>query len=131
MVVKKYMILYKFSVYQIACRPEDIVEGEDHLNLIRCWCKLFQKVAEMLKLKYVSMNQKALHANTYPNMRQHIEAIRSDIIYPNGLQVGQKILSSNHQGSPYRYNDKYLDSMVIVTNILQAHIFHHNYLQST
>ena len=77
---------------------------------------------ENQKLKYQSMNQKALRADTYKNVREATEERRRDLApREDGMfqddrtkpAVGRKILSSSFVGSPRWYNAQFQDGMAI------------------
>ena len=90
------------------------------------------KVAENVELNWMSLNQKELRADTYHNVREHVAA-RPDAVflYDHQLtQLGQKVLSTSHVGSPRWYNSRFLDGMAIVKKE-KKHVFHHYDLQPT
>ena len=77
---------------------------------------------ENQKLMFQRMNQKALRADTYKNIKEATEmqrnelAPREDGMFNDDNQhpaVGRKILSSSFPGSPRWYNAKFQDGMAI------------------
>ena len=76
---------------------------------------------ENQKLNYQELNQKALRADTYKNVRRIISArqmaqvTRGDALYADdhNLRVGTKILARSMVGSPRWYHMQFLDAMAI------------------
>ena len=77
---------------------------------------------ENQKLMYQRMNQKALRADTYKNLKEATEVMRNELaprqdemFIDDNKQpsVGRKILSSSFTGSPRWYNAKFQDGMAI------------------
>ena len=78
---------------------------------------------ESQRLKYQAMNQKALRADTYKNVKEAVNEQREELgpredgFHRDDHQtpaVGRKILSSSFTGSPRWYNAKFQDGMAIV-----------------
>ena len=78
---------------------------------------------ENQKLAYQRLNQKALRADSYKNVREATEERRPDLVpredgmFPDDNQqpaIGRKILSSSYVGSPRWYNSQFQDGMAIV-----------------
>ena len=119
---KRRITTREFYVYYI--NERDI--GRDYIHLAR---RLFQEwicmawvAVENQKLMFQRMNQKALRADTYKNIKDataalHLELVpREDGMYKDDNRrpaVGRKILSSSFSGSPRWYNAKFQDGMAI------------------
>ena len=78
---------------------------------------------ENQKLAYQRLNQKALRADSYKNVREATEERRRDLapredgMYPDDNHqptIGRKILSSSYVGSPRWYHSQFQDGMAIV-----------------
>ena len=123
----KRLTCREFTVFHLNFRKEDTVNGVDYVNYIHFGERLFQEwvvmqwlVAENMKLNWMSLNQKAVRADTYSNVRQHVASNRAtttgDALYQddNQPQLGQKILSKSHTGSDHWYYNRFLNGMAIV-----------------
>ena len=86
-------------------------------------------VAENMKLNWMSLNQKAVRADTYSNVRQHVASNRAtttgDALYQddNQPQLGQKILTKSHTGSDCWYYNRFLNGMAIVKKYDKPNFF--------
>ena len=120
---KRRITTREFYVYHINQRDN----GSDFLHmakrLFQEWCCMGWIAVENQKLMYQRLNQKALRADTYQNIRETTDKIRADLApRTDGMfsddskqpAVGRKILSSSMVGSPRWYNAKFQDGMAIV-----------------
>ena len=105
------------------------VRPGDHENYLLRAARLYQEwlcmgwmLTENQRLLYQLLNQKALRADSYKNVKQVVDerreelAPREDGMYRDDHQqpsVGRKILSSSFSGSPRWYNAKFQDAMAI------------------
>ena len=119
---KRRVTTREFYVYYI--NERDI--GRDYIHLAR---RLFQEwicmawvAVENQKLMFQRMNQKALRADTYKNIRDATAALQLELApREDGMfrdddkrpALGRKILSSSFSGSPRWYNAKFQDGMAI------------------
>ena len=112
----------EFYVFHLNQR--DLTKDFIHLagRLFQEWICMAWVVVENQKLMFQRMNQKALRADTYKNIREATEMIqnelapREDGMYHDDNQhpaVGRKILSSSFPGSPRWFNAKFQDGMAI------------------
>jgi hypothetical protein len=130
----KRLTAREFAIYHLAARDEkqltydEAVEREvlDYIQLggrlFQEWCCMQWKQVEDGRLNYQMLNQKALRADTYKNVRRAVTeqqmalAPLGDHLYPDDhrLRVGSKILSRSFVGSPRWYHMQFLDAMAIV-----------------
>ena len=91
-------------------------------RLFQEWLCMAWVAVEDQKLLYQRLNQKALRADTYKNVKDATDERRKDLapredgLYGDDHQqpaVGRKILSSSFSGSPRWYNAKFQDAMAI------------------
>ena len=91
-------------------------------RLYQEWICISWLAVENQKLTYQRMNQKALRADSYKNVREATDerrrelAPREDGMYADDAQqpaIGRKILSSSFVGSPRWYNSQFQDGMAI------------------
>ena len=110
---KRRITTREFYVYYLNQR--DPTRDYIHLagRLFQEWICMAWVAVEDQKLKYQRLNQKALRADTYKNVKEATEerrrelAPREDGMFPDDGQqpaVGRKILSSSMVGSPRWYN---------------------------
>ena len=128
----KRLTAREFFIYHLAIRDKPLTYEEaskkDVVDYIHRGGRLFQEwicmawiTTENQRLNYQELNQKALRADTYRNVRQVINArqlavdTRGDDLYPddNALRVGTKILSRAFVCSPRWYHMQFLDAMAI------------------
>jgi hypothetical protein len=91
-------------------------------RLFQEWLCMAWVAVENQKLNYQRMNQKALRADSYQNIKEATQskkrqlALDGDGMFGDDNQqppVGRKILSSSFQGGPRWYNAKFQDGMAI------------------
>ena len=120
---KRRVTTREFYVYHLNQR--ETKANYIHLagRLFQEWCCMSWIAVENQKLMYQRMNQKALRADTYKNIRETTDsmqnelAARTDGMFKDDRQqtsIGRKILSSSMVGSPRWYNAKFQDGMAIV-----------------
>ena len=92
-------------------------------RLYQEWICMGWLAVENQKLAYQRLNQKALRADSYKNIREATEERRRDLapredgMFPDDNQqpaIGRKILSSSYVGSPRWYHSQFQDGMAIV-----------------
>ena len=114
------------------------VRDGQQLN-IHYWRKLFQEwicyawfQIEDQRLNYQRLNQNALRADSYRNVREMVEdqrralVPREDGLYQDDHQqpaVGRKILSSTFSGSKRWFNGKFQDCMAIIRKYQKPDLF--------
>ena len=119
---KRRVTTREFYVYHLNLR--ETTTDFIHLagRLFQEWICMAWVAVENQKLMYQRMNQKALRADTYINIREATErrrnelAPREDGMFRDDNQapaIGRKILSSSFAGSPRWYNAKFQDGMAI------------------
>ena len=129
---KRRVTTREFYVFHLNQR--DICTDYIHLagRLFQEWICMAWVAVENQKLMFQCMNQKALRADTYKNIReataimQHELAPREDGMFIDDNKpaaVGRKILSSSFSGSPRWYNAKFQDGMAIVREYHQPDFF--------
>ena len=128
----KRLTAREFFIYHLAVRDKYLTYEEasqrDFVDYIHRGGRLFQEwicmawiTTENQRLNYQELNQKALRADTYRNVREVINArrlaidARGDALYrdDNQIRVGTKILSRAFVGSPRWYHMQFLDAMAI------------------
>ena len=119
---KRRVTTREFYVYHLNLR--DTNTDFIHLagRLFQEWICMVWVAVENQKLMYQRMNQKALRADTYVNIKEATERLRNELApREDGMFrddnktpiVGRKILSSSFPGSPRWYNAKFQDGMAI------------------
>ena len=119
---KRRVTTREFYVFHLNQR--DPIKDFIHLagRLFQEWICMAWVAVENQKLMFQRMNQKALRADTYKNIKEATEmqrnelAPREDGMFNDDNQhpaVGRKILSSSFPGSPRWYNAKFQDGMAI------------------
>ena len=122
----------EFAVYHMALRDKVLTFEEalqrDAVDFIHRLRRLWQEwlctmwlITQNMRLNYQELNQKALRADTYRNVRRVVDrrrlrlATRGDELYADdhNLSVGIKILSRSFVGSPRWYHMQFLDAMAI------------------
>ena len=139
----KRLTAREFAIYHLATRDEkqltyeEAVERElvDYIHLagrlFQEWCCMQWKMVEDGRLNYQALNQKALRADTYKNVRRAVNEHRmalaplGDALHPDDhrLRVGTKILSRAFVGSPRWYHRQFLDAMAIVREFGKQEFF--------
>jgi hypothetical protein len=113
----------EFYVFHMNIREVDM-GNYLHLagRLFQEWLCMAWVAVENQKLNYQRMNQKALRADSYQNIKEATQskrrqlALDGDGMFGDDNQqppVGRKILSSSFQGGPRWYNAKFQDGMAI------------------
>ena len=108
-------------------------------NYLHRACRLFQEWlclawlnVETQRLNYQRLNQKALRADSYKNLKQAADERlrelqpRTDQIWNDDHQrpvLGRQILSSSFSGSPRWYNAKFQDGMAICREFHKPDLF--------
>lgn len=122
----------QFTTWHMAIRDSDVTLNQalnmPEVDYIHRGGRLFQEwviwmwmTTEDQKLNYQSLNQKALRADTYRNVRDIINArqleitSRGDALHADDhqMRIGTKILSRSMVGSPRWYHKQFLDAMAI------------------
>ena len=118
---KRRVTTREFYVYHLNIRyATDFI----HLagRLFQEWICMAWVAVENQKLMYQRMNQKALRADSYINIKEATERLRNELsprqdgMFRDDNQVpavGRKILSSSFPGSPRWYNAKFQDGMAM------------------
>ena len=115
------------------------IRNNENKNFLHVAGRLFQEYVcvawvqiESQRLLYQTLNQKALRADSYKNVRQATEerindkGARADQMYHddhNTPKIGRKILASSFTGSPRWYNSKFQDAMAICRKYRKPDIF--------
>jgi hypothetical protein len=119
---KRRVTTREFYVYHLNERKEETDYIQSAQRLFQEWICMAWIAVEDQKLMFQRMNQKALRADSYKNIREATEQLRSELApREDGMfrddnkhpTVGRKILSSSYSGSPRWYNAKFQDGMAI------------------
>ena len=119
---KRRVTTREFYVFYLNVRDKEKDYIHSARRLFQEWICMAWVTVENQKLMYQRLNQKALRADTYRNIKEATEAFqlelapREDGIFKDDNQqpaVGRKILSSSFSGSPRWYNAKFQDGMAI------------------
>ena len=122
----------EFATYHMAIRDE-ILSCEEALSrtnvdyvylmgrLWQEWLCIMWLITQNMRLNYQDMNQKALRADSYANVKRVVDSRRmelatlGDALYPDDhrLRTGVKVLSRSFVGSPRWYHMQFLDAMAI------------------
>ena len=122
----------EFAVYHMAIRDQ-ILTYEEAAQRVNCdyiylaarlwqeWLCIMWLITQNMRLNYQDMNQKALRADSYANVKRVVDkrrleiATRGDELFrdDHSLRTGVKILSRSFVGSPRWYHMKFLDAMAI------------------
>ena len=122
----------EFVTYHMAIRDE-ILSYEEALSrtnvdyvylmgrLWQEWLCIMWLITQNMRLNYQDMNQKALRADSYANVKRVVDSRRielatlGDALYPDDhrLRTGVKVLSRSFVGSPRWYHMQFLDAMAI------------------
>ena len=122
----------EFATYHMAIRDE-IISCEEALSrtnvdyvylmgrLWQEWLCIMWLITQNMRLNYQDMNQKALRADSYANVKRVVDSRRmelatlGDALYPDDhrLRTGVKVLSRSFVGSPRWYHMQFLDAMAI------------------
>ena len=122
----------EFATYHMAIRDE-ILSYEEALSrtnvdyvylmgrLWQEWLCIMWLITQNMRLNYQDMNQKALRADSYANVKRVVDSRRmelatlGDALYPDDhrLRTGVKVLSRSFVGSPRWYHMQFLDAMAI------------------
>ena len=129
---KRRVTTREFYVYHLNQRDSE----SDYIflagRLFQEWCCMGWIAVENQKLMYQRMNQKALRADTYKNIREITNTMldelapRVDGMFKDDDKrpaIGRKILSSSMVGSPRWYNAKFQDGMAIVREFHKPDFF--------
>ena len=121
---KRRVTTREFYAYLMNQRNPD----SDYLHLAgrlyQEWICMAWLAVENQKLMYQRLNQKALRADSYKNVKEATEERRRDLapredgMFPDDSHqpgIGRKILSSSYVGSPRWYNSQFQDGMAIVS----------------
>ena len=122
----------EFYVYFLNLR--DIKRDYIHMagRLFQEWICMAWVSVENQKLNFQRLNQKALRADTYKNIKEATEerqselAPREDGMFHDDHQkpsVGRKILSSQYVGGPRWYNAKFQNGMAICREYHKPDLF--------
>ena len=112
----------EFYVFHMNQRDRELDYLHKGGRLYQEWICISWLAVENQKLTYQRMNQKALRADSYKNVREATDerrrelAPREDGMYADDAQqpaIGRKILSSSFVGSPRWYNSQFQDGMAI------------------
>ena len=112
----------EFYVFYLNQRDNEKDYIHSARRLFQEWTCMAWVTVENQKLLYQRLNQKALRADTYRNVKEATEvyqlelAPREDGMFKDDNQqpaMGRKILSSSFSGSPRWYNAKFQDGMAI------------------
>ena len=120
---KRRVTTREFYVYHVNQRDNKADYLHSAGRLFQEWVCMGWIAVENQKLMYQRMNQKALRADTYKNIRETTDSMRNELApRTDGMfqddskhtSIGRKILSSSMVGSPRWYNAKFQDGMAIV-----------------
>ena len=119
---KRRVTTREFYVYHLNERHAETDYIHSAHRLFQEWVCMAWIAVEDQKLMFQRMNQKALRADSYKNIQEATEQLRSElapredgVFHDDNKQpaVGRKILSSSYSGSPRWYNSKFQDGMAI------------------
>ena len=115
------------------------IRGNENENFLHMAGRLFQEwlcmgwvSIENQRLGYHALNQKALRADTYKNVKEATEerireaGPRADNLFNDDHQqvaIGRKILASSFSGGPRWYNAKFQDAMAICREYRKPDLF--------
>ena len=119
---KRRITLREFYAFYMNQRDMELDYLHKGGRLYQEWICISWLAVENQKLTYQRMNQKALRADSYKNVKEATDerrrelAPREDGMYADDAQqpaIGRKILSSSFVGSPRWYNSQFQDGMAI------------------
>ena len=132
MMTGKRVTTREFAVYHMAIRDQ-ILTYEEAAQRTNCdyiylagrlwqeWLCIMWLITQNMRLNYQDMNQEALRADSYTNVKKVVDRRRLEIstlgdqLYrdDHSLRTGVKILSRSFVGSPRYYHMHFLDAMAI------------------